>query len=67
MLQNGEKVKIDGQEYEVRRSNANIHSCLVCDIKHCYKNKDLDAIKSHNLVTSCVDLIPLMSCFKKVE
>lgn len=64
MLKNGEIVEIDGNKYEVIEDEG--MPCKQCELKDCYKSKGLDALKAKHFALSCVELIPLSACFKKV-
>lgn len=60
----GNIVRIGNSNYRV--TDANNHSCKECDLKDCAKNKDFDKLLAKMHATSCVDLIPIFSCFKRV-
>lgn len=65
MLQKGETVKIGEKEYRVETELK--MPCIECDLKDCSHNKDFDELKAHHLALSCVDLMPIGTCFKEIE
>lgn len=68
MLNVGERVKLEGVEYEVKRTpiGSGKISCDLCDLKNCSLSKDLDAIKAKHFALSCVTLTPPRGYFKKI-
>jgi hypothetical protein len=67
MLSIKQRVVLGEDVYKVTLVDKTKLPCVECDIRDCYKNKYLDALKAMSLVRSCVDLIPINTCFKKVE
>lgn len=68
MLDVGERITLEGQEYEVKRvKDRSMLSCVLCDLKDCYKNRALDEVKAKHFALTCADLTPDSTYFKKVE
>lgn len=67
MLNEKERIKLGKEEYEVTVATEDQSPCSLCDIKDCYMNKDLDAIKARHFALSCFNLVPDNAYFKKVE
>ena len=65
MLKEGEIVTLGNKDYRITKY-PNYHVCMKCDLKDCQKNKDYDALKAKMFALSCVDIIPIDTCFKEV-
>lgn len=65
MLKVGEVVKIGEKEYKVTDYGDKL-PCQDCDLKDCSHNEGYDGLKARMFALSCVDLIPLNTCFKEV-
>lgn len=63
----GERIVIDGEEFEVTQTPKGVISCQACDIKRCGYNEAFKEFKKEHGIVSCESMIGVRKYFKKLD